>query len=53
MTEIILMNMCMIYDKESNKVVVQDKINTKWNVITFPGGHVETLKELLNQLLEK
>ena len=32
-----LFNMCMIIDKEKNKVLVQDKINSDWNGITFPG----------------
>ena len=41
MSTCILMNMCMIYENNSNKVLVQDKIGSKWSGITFPGGHVD------------
>ena len=34
------MNMCMIYD-DANRVLVQDKIHSRWAGITFPGGHVD------------
>ena len=36
-----LFNMCMIIDKEKNKVLIQDKINSDWTGITFPGGETE------------
>jgi 8-oxo-dGTP diphosphatase len=32
-------NMCMIYDQE--KVLIQHKIDSDFDGITFPGGHVE------------
>ena len=35
-----LMNMCMIYDKDGN-VVVQRREGPNWPGIAFPGGHVE------------
>lgn len=39
-TEIVTMtNICMVYN--GNKVLVQDRVNTDWKGITFPGGHVE------------
>ena len=34
-----LTNMCMIYN--GSKVLVQEKINSNYCGITFPGGHVE------------
>ncbi len=34
-----LTNMCMI--SQDNRVLVQNKVNSDWNGITFPGGHVE------------
>lgn len=37
--KVILTNMCMVYD--SNKVLVQDRLDKKWKGLTFPGGHVE------------
>lgn len=36
---VILTNMCMIYDGE--KILVQDRVDTEWGGVTFPGGHVE------------
>ena len=33
-------NMCMIYDDDGN-VLVQDRRDSDWGGITFPGGHVE------------
>jgi 8-oxo-dGTP diphosphatase len=30
----------MIYDNE-NRVLIQNKIRSKWSGITFPGGHVD------------
>ena len=31
----------MIYVENSNQVLVQDKVCSKWSGITFPGGHVD------------
>lgn len=36
-----LTNMCMIYDKETEKVLVQVRDKNDWDGISFPGGHVE------------
>ena len=36
----VLPNMCMIYDDDGN-VLVQDRRDSDWGGITFPGGHVE------------
>ena len=36
----IFTNMCMITDGNGN-VLVQDRLNSDWPGITFPGGHVE------------
>ena len=35
-----LMNMCMVYDLATNRVLVQDKVHSRWAGITFPGGHI-------------
>lgn len=37
--EVILTNMCMIYD--DCKVLVQEKVDDDYCGVTFPGGHVE------------
>lgn len=36
----IFTNMCMIYDN-NGRILVQDRVNSNWSGITFPGGHVE------------
>ena len=36
----VLTNMCMIYDDDGN-VLVQDRRDSDWGGVTFPGGHVE------------
>ena len=38
--EVVLTNMCIIYDDAGN-VLVQDKVNDDYTGIIFPGGHVE------------
>ena len=43
--EAILMNMCMIEDKDE-KVLVQERIKG-WPGIAFPGGKVEKFEETL------
>lgn len=41
MTKATLLNMCMITDPNTGRVVVQDKRGSRWDGLTFPGGHVE------------
>lgn len=49
-----LMNMCMIYDEENNKVIMQDKINSaNWNGFTFPGGHVENGESIIESTIRE
>lgn len=38
-TLVTLTNMCMVCD--GKKVLVQDRVDTRWGGIAFPGGHVE------------
>lgn len=40
MPKIEMTNMCMIYNKENNKVLVIERVKS-WMGISFPGGHVE------------
>lgn len=40
--ETVLVNMCMIYDREKDKILVLDKVKKNgWEGLTFVGGHVE------------
>lgn len=38
--QVVLMNMCMVYDGKGNVLVLERK-NSGYKGITFPGGHVE------------
>lgn len=38
--QVVLTNMCMIYDGKGN-ILVQDRLDPEWPGVTFPGGHVE------------
>ncbi len=40
MEKVKMTNMCMIIDKKTNQVLVQDRVKS-WNGITFPGGKLE------------
>jgi 8-oxo-dGTP diphosphatase len=53
MPNIKLFNMCMIYDKISNKVLVQDKVNSDWTGITFPGGHIENAESVIESTIRE
>ena len=41
MTKVTLLNMCMVTDPNTGRVLVQDKQGSRWDGLTFPGGHVE------------
>ena len=36
---VVLTNMCMVY--QGDKILVQERVDTHWSGICFPGGHVE------------
>lgn len=42
-----LTNMIMIYDKNTNRAVVQQRVKY-WKGITFPGGHVEKSESFID-----
>lgn len=49
-----LMNMCMIYNRKTNEVVVLDKILKEgWEGLTFPGGHVEEEESFLDSVIRE
>lgn len=41
MENVILTNMCMVYDDNGNVLVQKRKDTDRWPGIAFPGGHVE------------
>ena len=48
----VLTNMCMIYDDDGN-VLVQDRRDSDWGGITFPGGHVEKGESLTDAVIRE
>ena len=52
MANIELTNMCMIYDKISNRVLVQDRIKS-WKGISFPGGHIEDGESIVESTIRE
>lgn len=52
MAKVELTNMCMIYDKKNNKVLVQDRIKS-WKGISFPGGHIEDGESIVESTIRE
>ncbi|MDF2923552.1 MAG: hydrolase [Paenibacillaceae bacterium] len=52
MPNVELTNMCMIYDKKHNKVLVQDRLKS-WKGITFPGGHMEEGESIVDSTIRE
>lgn len=52
MAKVELTNMCMIYDKASNKVLVQDRLKS-WKGISFPGGHIEDGESIVESTIRE
>lgn len=48
-----LTNMCMIVDKDTNKVLVQVRNKNDWDGISFPGGHVEKGESIVKSVLRE
>lgn len=47
-----LTNMCMIYDDKGN-VLVQNRLDSKWGGITFPGGHIEKNESFVESVIRE
>ena len=50
-TKAVLTNMCMVCDGEY--ILVQDKINSSYTGVTFPGGHVEAGETLTESIIRE
>lgn len=44
-----LMNMCRIYDKKTNKVLVQERVK-EWGGVAFPGGKVNLGESIVHSV---
>lgn len=48
------MNMCMLLDGDSNKVLVLDKPKVQgWEGLTFPGGHMENGESIHDSIIRE
>ena len=47
MAKIEMTNMVMIQDKQTGKVLVQDRVKS-WMGLSFPGGHVEDNESIVD-----
>lgn len=50
--EVILTNMCMVFDGEG-RILVQNRIKKDWAGITFPGGHVEDGETVVQSVIRE
>lgn len=50
-TTTILTNMCMICDGEN--ILVEDKVNSSYTGVTFPGGHIESWESLTDAMIRE
>lgn len=53
MTQVDLYNMCLVHDVLNNRILVQDKVNSDWNGVTFPGGHVENAEGIVESTIRE
>lgn len=52
MEKIELTNMCLIENKQTNEVVVINRINS-WKGLAFPGGHVEEGESIVESVIRE
>lgn len=52
MSKVELTNMCMIYDKDTGKVLVQNRVKS-WKGIAFPGGHIEDGESIIDSTIRE
>jgi len=52
MSKIEMTNMVMIQDKQTGKVLVQDRVKS-WKGLSFPGGHVEDSESIVDSAVRE
>lgn len=50
-SQTILTNMCMVCD--GDRILVEDKQNSSYNGVTFPGGHIEIGESLADSIIRE
>ena len=50
-TNTVLTNMCMVCDGDN--ILVQDKVNSSYTGVTFPGGHIEEGEALRDSIIRE
>ncbi len=53
MSEIKLMNMCMIQNLATDQILVQDKVGKYWSGIAFCGGHIEKGESIVHSVIRE
>jgi 8-oxo-dGTP diphosphatase len=48
-----LMNMCMIEDPATGRILVQRRIKGSWTGVAFPGGHVELGEGIIDSTIRE
>ena len=51
LSQTILTNMCMVCDGE--RILVEDKCNSSYTGVTFPGGHIEAGETLADSVVRE
>ena len=52
MEKVVLTNMCMIYDKEKDLILIQERTKS-WKGCAFPGGHVEPNESIVDSVIRE
>ena len=52
MEKVILTNMCMIYDKEKDSILIEER-KKNWKGNAFPGGHVEDKESIVESVIRE
>ncbi|RKN84069.1 8-oxo-dGTP diphosphatase [Paenibacillus ginsengarvi] len=52
MSKVEMTNMCMIHDRSTGKVLMQDRIKS-WKGLSFPGGHVEDGESIIDSTIRE
>ncbi|MGG1555337.1 8-oxo-dGTP diphosphatase [Paenibacillus ferrarius] len=52
MSSVELTNMCMIYDRATDRVLVQERVKS-WKGVAFPGGHIEDGESIIDSTIRE